>query len=170
MNTDISTDILGDIAFVKTILPEHYTVQESKKKGSIHCKSAIGIRKSPYKVRPYSDNPGKVITITDAEDDEHWGYIFQAIKQHFGERFQEVFHNTCFCHVDFTIYLKPTAMNTDNKAEILKVWNTAITYANNLCVHISDGYNYDDCLKEANAAAECAKIIRAKHLIESGSP
>jgi hypothetical protein len=99
--------MIEDIEFVKKILPEHYTVQESKRKGSVHCKSEIGIRKSPYTVYPYKEQPERAVTVTDAEDDEHWEYIFQAIKQHFGERFQEVFHNTCFCHVDFTIYLKP---------------------------------------------------------------
>jgi hypothetical protein len=44
--------------------------------------------------------------ITDQEDEEMWEYIMKAIKQHFGPRFSEVFHNTCFCHVDFTVYLK----------------------------------------------------------------
>jgi hypothetical protein len=99
--------IQADINFVKTILPDHYEVKESKKKGSIHCKSEIGIRKSPYTVHPYLLEPTRAVTVTDAEDEEHWEYIFKAIKQHFGGRFQEVFHNTCFCHVDFTIYLKP---------------------------------------------------------------
>ena len=117
MNKDTMVE---DIQFIKMILPDHYEVKESKKKGSIHCKSPIGIRKSPYTVQLQNvdnDERGertakggralfKTLTVTDAEDDEHWEYIFQAIKQHFGERFQEVFHNTCFCHVDFTIYLK----------------------------------------------------------------
>jgi len=89
-----------DVQFVKSILPEHYAVQESKKKGSVHCKSAIGIRHSPY----LNQSSGQMVT--DAEDEEHWGYVFEAIKQHFGSRFQEVDHNTNFCHVDFTIYLK----------------------------------------------------------------
>lgn len=101
-----SAGIQDDIQFVKAILPEHYAVQESKKLGSIHCKSAKGIRKSPYTIYPYSDQPERAVYVDDAEDDEHWEYIFEAIKQHFGERFQEVSHNTCFCHVDFTIYLK----------------------------------------------------------------
>lgn len=101
-----SAGIQEDIQFVRAILPEHYTVKESKKAGSIHCKSAIGIRKSPYTGYPYSDQPERAVYVDDAEDDEHWGYIFKAIKQHFGERFLEVFHNTCFCHIDFTIYLK----------------------------------------------------------------
>lgn len=78
----------SDMNFVKSILPNHYTVEESKRKGSVHCKSEIGIRKGE-----------------DAEDEESWSYIFNAIKKYFGTRFQEVFHNTCFCHVDFTIYL-----------------------------------------------------------------
>lgn len=77
-----------DINFVKTILPTHYTVQESKRKGSIHCFSKIGIA---HKI--------------DADDDEHWEYIVLAIKQHFGTRFLEIDHNTNFCHVDFTIHL-----------------------------------------------------------------
>lgn len=81
--------ITQDIEFVKGILPEHYEVKESKTLGSIYCKSATGIRKG-----------------VDAEDEEAWGKIFNAIKLKFGERLQEVFHNTCFCHVDFTIYLK----------------------------------------------------------------
>jgi hypothetical protein len=89
-----------DIEYVRSILPDHYTVQESEKRGSIHCKSEKGIRKSPY----LNQSTGKMVT--DAEDEEHWGYIVEAIKKHFGDRFQEIDHNTCFCHVDFTIYLK----------------------------------------------------------------
>jgi hypothetical protein len=101
VNTSVLHGINADIFFVKSILPESYTVQESKKKGSIHCKSSIGIRKSPY----LNQSTGTVVK--DAEDDEHWDYIFKAIVNHFGKRFQEIYHNTCFCHVDFTIYLKP---------------------------------------------------------------
>lgn len=80
--------IQQDIQFMKGILPNHYTVQESKKSGSVHCKSSIGIRKG-----------------IDAEDDEHWGYIMDAIRTEFGGRLQEVYHNTCSNHVDFTVYL-----------------------------------------------------------------
>ena len=92
--------ILRDIKFMQGILPSHYVVQESARRGSIHCKSRIGIRLPPY----LNKNAG--IMVDDAEDEEMWSYIMKAIKQNFGERFQEVFHNTCFCHVDFTIYLK----------------------------------------------------------------
>ncbi len=93
--------LTDDIRFVKSILPGHYVVQESKTKGSVHCKSAIGIRDSPRL------NQSTGARVTDEEDNEHWSYIYEAIKRHFGERFQEVDHNTCFCHVDFTIYLRP---------------------------------------------------------------
>jgi len=92
--------IARDVKFVIDLLPSHYTVQESNKTGSIHCKSDIGIRKPPY----VNQSTGR--TINDAEDDKKWFQILSSIKNHFGERFQEVFHNTCFCYVDFTIYLK----------------------------------------------------------------
>jgi hypothetical protein len=78
-----------EINYVKSILPSHYQVKESKSKDSIHCSSTIGIKEG-----------------VDGEDDEHWFYILSAIRQKFKERFLEVDHNTCFCHVDFTIYLK----------------------------------------------------------------
>lgn len=94
--------ILRDIQFIQGILPKHYIVQESNKTGSIHCKSTIGIKLPPYQ------NKSTGNWVNDAEDEEMWGYIMKAIKKQFGDRFQEVFHNTCFCHVDFTIYLNPT--------------------------------------------------------------
>lgn len=71
------------VEFISYILP-NYEVTESKKPCSIHCKSNTGIQK-----------------------DHVWDAIFQVIKNYFGERFQEVYHNTCTYHVDFTIYLKP---------------------------------------------------------------
>ena len=92
-------EIPEDVAFVKSILPDHYTVEESKKKGSVHCKSDIGIREPAYVSRS-----GKIID--DAEDESEWERIIYNFKWHFGERFQEVFHNTCAWHCDFTIYLK----------------------------------------------------------------
>jgi hypothetical protein len=84
---------MTDIEFVKKILPDSYTVKESNKPGSIHCVSKTGII-------------NKNILFDDVEDEDHWEYIFKAIKQHFGERFQEVYHNVCFLHKNFTIYLK----------------------------------------------------------------
>lgn len=85
----MTQNLQEDITFVKKLLPDHYTVQESKKKGSIHCVSPIGIKRK-----------------VDAEDDEHWGYIMEALETKFSGRLQEVCHNTNFCHVDFTIFLR----------------------------------------------------------------
>jgi hypothetical protein len=96
----MTEQIQSDLSFVRSILPNHYTVQESKKKGSIHCQSEIGIRKSPYL------NPSTGNMVTDAEDDNRWKDVLQSLKSHFGDRFLEVYHNTCFCHVDFTIYIR----------------------------------------------------------------
>ncbi len=88
-----------EIEFVKSLLPAHYIVKESSKKGSIHCVSEIGIRKLPY-----LNTNGRLIS--DDEDEAAWDRFFKSVKQHFGDRFQEIDHNTCFCHVNFTIYLK----------------------------------------------------------------
>lgn len=91
--------IENDIEFLKRLLPFHYEIKESKKIGSVHCKSAIGIVQSPYVA-------SSGILITDAEDEKQWAYIFSRIETHFGNRFQEVFHNTCSNHIDFTVYLR----------------------------------------------------------------
>lgn len=71
------------INYVTQILPEHYEVKESKQKGNVHCKSSKGI-----------------------EDDEQWEYFMSALRQRFKDDFSEVFHNTCYNHVDFIIYFK----------------------------------------------------------------
>lgn len=88
MHNTSTTTIVSDIDFVKSILPEHYQLKESFLKGSIHCKSRIGIRDG------------------DDEDREQWEYIVLAIKKHFSSRFQEIYHHVCVFHKDFTIYLK----------------------------------------------------------------
>ena len=86
----IKNQLAEDILYVKSLLPKHYTVIESKSKsGSLRCVSPEGIR---HKI--------------DADDVEHFGYIVSALKQHFAGRFQEVDHNVNFCHKDFTIFLK----------------------------------------------------------------
>lgn len=79
-----------DVIYVKKLLPDHYQVSETNDESAIHCKSAIGLRMDK-----------------DADDEEHFEYIFKALKQHFGDRFQEVYHKTCAYHQDFFIYLKP---------------------------------------------------------------
>lgn len=88
-----------EIEFVKTLLPSHYDVKESNKKGSIHAVSPIGLRKLPY-----LSKFGRLIE--DDEDDLSFERFIKSVKQHFGDKFQEIFHNVCFCHTDFTIYLK----------------------------------------------------------------
>lgn len=100
--------IKEDIQFVKSILPDHYIVEESKKKGSIHCKSSIGIPTEAWSAE-------RDRAIGDGHYSE-WDGIFENIKSHFGERFQEVFHNTCTNHVDFTIYLKPNSEPKDKRS------------------------------------------------------
>lgn len=80
------TQIQQDIDFVKSILPSHYTVKESKPEGRcIHCVSSIGIEESPYQL---------------------WQNIFDQFKGYFKDRFQEVFHNVCANHRNFSIYIK----------------------------------------------------------------
>lgn len=77
----------SDVQRVKAILPDHYEVKESRPT-AIHCISNVGINKD------------------GEEDEEHWQYIMQAFQKYFGNRLSEVYHNTCFCHKDFTIYLR----------------------------------------------------------------
>lgn len=79
-----------DIQAMQSILPSHYKVNESKRKGSIHCKSKVGLREN-----------------IDADDEEHWGYVLKAIKSRFAERFIEISHNVNFCYTDFTVFLRP---------------------------------------------------------------
>ncbi len=70
---------------MKTILPTHYTITEGD--NWIRCKSREGLR-----------------TVSGADDDEAWSYVFGAIKNKYST-FKEVFHNTCAYYQDFTIYI-----------------------------------------------------------------
>lgn len=83
-------DTNPDTVFVKSILPDTYELIDCYPKSAIRCKSRIGIRHN-----------------TDSDDNEHWGYIEKAIRQHFGERLQEVYFNTHAYFQDFTIYFEP---------------------------------------------------------------
>lgn len=113
---EVKTDsVEQEIDFIKKILPDHYRITggEENKHVWIRCVSSKGIVKPPYVNRVREQpNPNvciytyRNITVTDAEDEEHWSYIVKAIKSHFGLRFMEIDHNTNFCHVDFVIYLK----------------------------------------------------------------
>ena len=72
-----------DVDFMRRVLPDHYTCEP--RENGVHCHSLIGVE----------DN-----------DPEHWEYIFLAIKQQFGDRFMEVYHQTCTDHLKFTVYIR----------------------------------------------------------------
>lgn len=40
-----------------------------------------------------------------------------------------------------------------------QIWRAALTFANNICVQISDKYNADDDIASADASSNCAKRI-----------
>lgn len=66
--------------YVKAILPDDYEVKWDGK--GVRCISKVGL------------------------DNESFGYLLKAIKQRVGDKFQEVYHNTCTSHKDFIIYIK----------------------------------------------------------------
>lgn len=78
---------LKDADYVGQLLPDHYTVQPDP--GSLRCRSTTGIGQG-----------------LDDEDDEHWGYVMEALRLYFGERLLEVDHSTNYKHTDFTIHLR----------------------------------------------------------------
>lgn len=80
-------NIIKDTEFIKGILPSHYNCELRER--SIRCKSKIGVKMN-----------------IDGEDDEHWFYILNAIKNYFKDSFVEVNHTVCSNHQDFTIYLR----------------------------------------------------------------
>lgn len=75
--------LIAECEWVKTILPKHYTCEP--RDNGVHCYSNEGME----------------------EDGEQWFFIFEAIKQKYGERFMEVFAQTSHRHKKFTIYLRP---------------------------------------------------------------
>lgn len=88
---------MTDLGFIKSLLPEHYTVQEKEypsqqSPGKVYfgyfCKSPVGIR----------------LNEMNEEDQEQWSYIEAAIKQRLGKRLSEIYHITNHCHVNFVVY------------------------------------------------------------------
>ncbi len=75
--------MIEETNYMKNLLPSHYTCEP--RDNGVHCYSPIGI---------------------DEEDKEQWPYTLKAIKQKFGERFMEVYHQTYTNHIKFTVYLK----------------------------------------------------------------
>lgn len=49
---------------------------------------------------------------------------------------------------------------TPSSTEVLRIWNLAMTIANNECVRWSDEFNNGDHIEKADAADRCAKTIR----------
>jgi len=86
--------ILEDLVNVQQHLPDHYelkmgtTTNQEKKSMWIRCMSRTGIQKDGN------------------DDNEAWEKFFQSMKNYFGDRFIEIYHNTCTWHVDFVIYYR----------------------------------------------------------------
>lgn len=70
---------------MKELLPSHYEITETDK--FIRCRSVVGLR----------TNEGN-------DDDEHWSYVLEAIKQKY-KSLKEVYFNTNAYYQDFVIYL-----------------------------------------------------------------
>lgn len=75
--------IQEDIAFVKNVLPAHYTILKSTY-GDIRCLSDFGV-----------DSPTE------------WKRVMKVLEDHFGTKLHDIDHKTNFQHVDFMIHLKP---------------------------------------------------------------
>ena len=84
----------AETEWIKSILPDHYTC-ESRENG-VHCHSSIGINDDHMIGDDY--NP---------ETDDQFGLIVKAIEQKYGDRFMEIYHQTCTYHSKFTVYLRP---------------------------------------------------------------
>lgn len=81
---DLPEVMKEETEFMQSILPDHYMCEP--RKNGVHCYSSTGI---------------------DETDPEHWDYIFKAIKQGFGSRFMEVYHQTSANHTKFTVFIQP---------------------------------------------------------------
>lgn len=74
---------LTDVEKVKLILPVHYRCEDIGT--GVHCTSLTGV---------------------DEGQEKQWEYVMSNIKHIFGNRFQEVYHETYYNHKRFVIYLK----------------------------------------------------------------
>jgi hypothetical protein len=75
----------NDFFVINNLIPDHYKCVE--KDHGIHCFSKIGFVK-----------------------EKDFDIFFERIKKHLGDRFQEVYCNTCTYHIDFTIYFKKESL------------------------------------------------------------
>lgn len=74
---------LSDVEKVKLILPVHYRCEAIG--NGVHCTSLTGI---------------------DEQQQKLWEYVMSSIRHIFGDRFQEIHHETCYNHKRFIIFLK----------------------------------------------------------------
>ena len=88
-------EMTDEVAFMKRILPDHYTCEP--RENGVHCYSKIGIQDT------FPSGTG---------GDDHWDIIEAAIKQKFGERFQEIYFQVNSRLSKFTVYIKE--LNTKN--------------------------------------------------------
>lgn len=82
--------------WMKSLLPDSY-ICEPRENG-VHCydPTGKGINDDHMTGDKY-----------DPETDDQWELIVKAIKQKFGDRLMEIYHQTCTYHIKFTIYLHP---------------------------------------------------------------
>lgn len=82
--------------FVKDMLPSHYEVKETIT-GVIRCKSSEGIDRA-----------------------EDWSNFINAVKKYFGESFKEVYHSTCYNHINFTVYYSYAKLYNITEDQLLR--------------------------------------------------
>jgi hypothetical protein len=74
----------SDFRIIKALLPEHYTCEKREK--GVFCKSETGI--------------------PDVWGNTEWQTFMKRVRDIFGERFMEVFHQVPPDHYSFTVYLE----------------------------------------------------------------
>jgi hypothetical protein len=84
---------------VKTLLPDHYKVEEGGIDGSIHCTSPIGIKKPPY------INGAGILVDNTEEDEAEWADILRGLLLIYGNRLEDVFRDANL--QNFAIYIRP---------------------------------------------------------------
>lgn len=76
--------ISKDTEIVKNLLPKHYACED--RENGVHCYSDKGIH--------------------DINEENYFDAFCYACKTIFGERFMEIYHQTCTHHKQFTVYLR----------------------------------------------------------------
>lgn len=90
----------SDLQYINALLHRDYTITWGDNRKS----PADKITHEYFRCR---SEKGFVIPYSDKEDSENWELFVKYVKEHFGKRFMEIYHNTCFLHKDFVIYFRP---------------------------------------------------------------